>query len=504
MKMNVAQNLETAAKLFPHKTAILFEGKQIRYQELNTAANRLANAMQAKGIHRGDRVALYLPNIPAFAICYLATLKMGAIAVSVNPMLKAYELKFILNDCGAVLLFTVGELLENVNRQEYEKLQHVVICEGDAQGNPELEAWVKPGADEFTIVDLNPEDPASILYTSGTTGFPKGATLTHGNVVSNAWTTVHHAGYTLDDRLPLFLPLFHVFGQNFIMNSAFTACATIVMYRRFVPDQVLDSFGREHVTMFFAVPAIYIALLNMDLSKFDLSTIRYEFSAASTMPREISSQWTERFGRPVYEGYGLTECSPFACYNHDFKHKFGSVGTAVENFQLKILGEDDQEVSLGKWGEICVRGPGVMRGYWNRPEESEKALRSGWLHSGDTGYMDDEGYVFIVDRVKDMINVAGFKIWPAEIEQFLYTHPAVKELAVYGVPHPEKGESVRAAVVLKDGAAATADEIATFCKDNLANYKVPEQVEFLAELPKSATGKILKRVLRDEAADKET
>lgn len=499
--MNVAQNIETAARLFPVKTAILFEGRHIQYKQLNAAVNRLANAMQANGVKKGDRVALYLPNIPEFAICYLATLKMGAIAVSVNPMLKAYELKYILNDCCAGLLFTVGELLENIDREEYENLKHLVICEGDAQKYPELETWMEKGADEFQVADLNSEDPASILYTSGTTGFPKGATLTHGNVVSNAWTTVHHAGYTIDDRMPLFLPLFHVFGQNFIMNSAFTACATIVMYRRFLPDVVLDSFGRDHVTMFFAVPAIYIALLNMDLSKYDLSSIRYEFSAASTMPREISSQWTERFGRPVYEGYGLTECSPFACYNHDFKHKFGSVGTAVENFQIKILAEEGNEVPLGKWGEICVKGPGVMSGYWNRPEESEQALRGGWLHSGDTGYMDEEGYVFIVDRVKDMINVAGFKIWPAEIEQFLYTHPAVKELAVYGVPHSEKGESVRAAIVLKENAAITAEEITSFCQDNLANYKVPAAVDFLEELPKSATGKILKRVLRDQASE---
>lgn len=499
--MNVSQSIETAAKHFPVKTAILFEGKHIRYRQLNTAANRLANAMLANGVKQGDRVALYLPNIPEFAICYLATLKMGAIAVSVNPMLKAYELKYILNDSGAGLLFTVGELLENIDHKEYENLKHLVICEGDAHNNPELDTWMEKGADEFRTADMNPEDPASILYTSGTTGFPKGATLTHGNVVSNAWTTVHHAGYTLYDRMPLFLPLFHVFGQNFIMNSTFTACATIVMYRRFLPDVVLDSFGRDHVTMFFAVPAIYIALLNMDLSKYDLSSMRYEFSAASTMPREISSQWTEQFGRPVYEGYGLTECSPFACYNHDFKHKFGSVGTAVENFQIKILAEDDKEVPLGKWGEICVKGPGVMSGYWNRSEDSEQALRGGWLHSGDTGHMDEEGYVFIVDRVKDMINVAGFKIWPAEIEQFLYTHPAIKELAVYGVPHPEKGESVRAAVVLKENAATTAEDITSFCQDNLAGYKVPAAVEFLEELPKSATGKILKRVLRDKATE---
>jgi long-chain acyl-CoA synthetase len=496
--MNVVQKVETAAKLFPVKTAILFEGKQIRYNQLNAAANRLANAMKSNGVKQGDRVALYLPNIPEFAISYLATLKLGAIAVSVNPMLKAYELKYILDDSGAVLVFTVGELLDNMQVEEYENLKHVVVCEGDARDNSKLSTWMEKGSDDFTTADMNPEAPAAILYTSGTTGFPKGATLTHGNVVSNAWTTVHHAGFTLNDRMPLFLPLFHVFGQNFIMNGAFTACATIVMYRRFVPDMVLDSFGRDHVTMFFAVPAIYIALLNMDLSRFDLSSIRYEFSAASTMPREISSQWTECFGRPVFEGYGLTECSPFACYNHDFRHKFGSVGTAVENFELKIFDEDGNEVPLGKWGEICIKGPGVMSGYWNRPEESAEALRGGWLHSGDTGYMDDEGFVFIVDRVKDMINVAGLKIWPAEIEQFLYTHPAIQELAVYGVPHPEKGENVKAAVVLKEKASITAEELISFCKNNLANYKVPAAVKFVKELPKSATGKILKRILRDE------
>lgn len=498
--MNVAQNIETACKLFPEKTAILFEERQIKYMELNAAANRLANALTANGIQKGNRVALYLPNIPEFIVCYFAILKAGAIAVSVNPMLKAYELKYILNDSGAVLLFTVGELLENLEREEYKNLRDVVVCEGDAQGNPVLSEWMEKGADEFRTADLNPDEPASILYTSGTTGFPKGATLTHGNVVSNTWTTVHHAGFTPDDRMSLFLPLFHVFGQNFIMNGTFTACATLALYRRFVPDMVLDAIGRDHVTMFFAVPAIYIALLNMDLSKYDLSSIRYEFSAASTMPREISSQWSERFGRPVFEGYGLTECSPFACYNHDFRHKFGSVGTAVENFEIKIMDDDDREVPLGKWGEICVRGPGVMQGYWNRPEETQKALRNGWLHSGDTGLMDDEGYVFIVDRVKDMINVAGFKIWPAEIEQFLYTHPEIQEIAVYGVPHAEKGETVRAAIVLKEGASATAEDITAFCRENLANYKLPAVVDFVDELPKSATGKILKRVLRDHAA----
>lgn len=495
--MNIAQHIERASRQFPDQPAILFEGKSISYRELNTAVNRLANAFAAQGIEKGDRIALYLPNIPQFAICYFAALKAGAMAVSVNPMLKAYELKYILNDCGAIIVCTVEDLLRNIKREDYPDLKAILVCEGKAHANPSLNEWMDKGSDTFHTADMHPEDPAAILYTSGTTGFPKGATLTHGNVVSNAWAAAHHSGFTPNDRMALFLPLFHVFGQNFIMNGAFTACGTVALYRRFVPDRVLDSIGNERVTMFFAVPTIYINLLNMDLSKYDMTSIRYEFSAASTMPREISSQWTKRFGRPVYEGYGLTECSPFACYNHDFNHKFGSVGTPIENFEVKILDENDNEVSLGEWGEICVRGPGVMKGYWNRPEETDQALKNGWLHSGDTGNMDDEGYVFIVDRVKDMINVAGFKIWPAEIEQFMYTHPGIQELAVYGVPHPEKGESVKAAVVIKENASLTADEILAFCRENLANYKVPSAVDIVSELPKSPTGKILKRVLRE-------
>lgn len=496
--MNVTHHIERAAKFFPEKSAIIFEGRAISYRELNHVVNKLANALKAHGIQQGDRIALYLPNIPEFALCYFASLKIGAIAVSVNPMLKSYELNHILNDSGAILIFTIGELVSNLVLKDYPTLKHVVICEGESYGYPTLPRWIENASDEYRATDMNPEDPAALLYTSGTTGFPKGATLTHGNITSNMWSTVHHCGFGMEDRMILFLPMFHVFGQNFIMNGTVCAGGTLVLHRRFIPDKVLDSIQRDRVTMFFAVPTIYIHLLNMDLSKYDLSSIRYEFSAASTMPREISSQWTKQFKRPVYEGYGLTECSPFACYNHDFKHKFGSIGTPIENFEIKICNQDDQELPYGEWGEICIRGPGVMKGYWNRPEETQKALRNGWLHSGDTGLMDDEGYVYIVDRVKDMINVAGFKIWPAEIEQFLYTHPAIQEVAVYGVPHPEKGEIVKAAIVLKGNVSITGEEILAFCKKNLAAYKVPAAVNFVKELPKSATGKILKRVLREK------
>lgn len=496
--MNISAHVERAAKFFPERAAILFEGKAWSYRALNERANRLANALAANGVQRGDRVALYLLNCPEFALAYLAAMKVGAVAVSVNGLYKSEELKYILNDSGTAAVFTTGDLVPNIVREACPALKHVVVVDGDPQGNVKLEDWLAKGAGEFKAADMNPDEPAVLLYTSGTTGFPKGATLTHGNVVSNTYATMHHAGFKPDDSMALFLPMTHVFGQDFIMNATFLSCATLALYRRFVPDQVLDSIGRDHVTMFFAVPTIYINLLNMDLSKYDLSSIRYDFSAAATMPQEISRRWTERFGRPVYEGYGLTECSPFAAYNHDFRHKFGSVGTAIENFEVKIFDAQDNEAPLGQWGEIVIRGPGVMKGYWNKPDDTAWALRKGWLHSGDVGMMDDEGYVFIMDRVKDMINAAGFKVWPAEVEQVLYKHPAVREVAVYGVQDAVKGEVVKAAIVLKQGATATSEEIIAYCRDRIAVYKAPGLVDFVPDLPRNPTGKILKRLLRDQ------
>ena len=494
--MNIATHVERAARWVPDHPAILFEGGALSYRELDARATRLANALTAHGIGRGDRVALYLPNIPQFAVCYLAVLKAGAVSVSINAIFKSDEVKFILNDSGARVMFTAGDLLGNVPRADCPALAHVVVCEGDAAGYPALADWITRGAAAGRAADMARDDPAVLLYTSGTTGFPKGATLSHGNVIFNNYASAHHMGVRHGDRLLLFLPLFHVVGQNAIMNAAFTACATVLLHRRFVPDQVLAGIARERATMFFAVPTIFINLLAMDLGRHDLSSIRYEFSAAATMPAEISRRWTERFGRPVFEGYGLTECSPFAAYNHDFRHKPGSVGTPVENTDVRILDDDGHEVAPGTWGEICIQGPGVMQGYWGRPEDTARAIRGGWLRSGDIGTMDDEGYVFIVDRVKDMINVSGFKVWPAEVEQVLYRHPAIREVAVYGVSDPVKGEAVKATIILQPDATAAAEDIIAFCRERLAVYKAPATVEFVRELPKSATGKILKRVLR--------
>jgi long-chain acyl-CoA synthetase len=496
--MNIASHVERIARTAPARTAIVFEGQDISYGALEACAGALAAALKANGVNRGDRIALYLPNIPAFMLAYLAGEKAGAIVVSINSMFKAEEVKYIVNDSGAKLMFTTAELLPNVPRGECPGLAKIVNCEGEAADAITLGEWLAAGKGDMRSLAMRPEEPAALLYSSGTTGFPKGVTLTHNNIITNTQAAVHCSGHASNDRLAIFLPLFHVFAQNYIMNAGFEAGATLVLFRRFVPDLVLEEIQRQRITMFFGVPTIYIALLGASVPREKLASIRYYFSAAATMPQEISRRWTETYGPAVHEGYGLTECSPCAAYNHVSKHKFGSVGTAIENFEVKIFDENDREVPRGQWGEIVMRGPGVMKEYWGKPEETAHALRSGWLHSGDIGSMDDEGYVFIVDRVKDMINVSGFKVWPAEVENYLYQIQQIKEVAVFGIPDPLKGESVCAAVVLKEGAQLTAEGVIGWCKEKLAAYKTPARVDIVKELPKSATGKILKRMLRQQ------
>jgi len=494
--MNIANHVARVAREFPNRQAIVFEGRDISYGALDACACALANSLRANGVRRGDRVALYLPNIPAFMLAYLAGEKAGAIVVSVNSIFKSEEVKYLLNDSGAKVVFTTAELLPNVPRAACPSVEKTVICEGELGGEIVLGDWLAAGKPVFKTEDMAADDAAVLLYSSGTTGFPKGVTLTHNNLITNTRAAVNCSNHSAKDRLAIFLPLFHVFAQNYIMNAGFVAGATLVLFRRFVPDVVLDTIERERVTMFFGVPTIYITLLGANVPKEKLASIRYYFSAAATMPQEISRRWTETYGPAVHEGYGLTECSPCAAYNHVSKHKFGSVGTAIEDFEVKIFDENDNEVPRGTWGEIVMRGPGVMKEYWGKPEDTAQALRSGWLHSGDIGRMDDEDYVFIVDRVKDMINASGFKVWPAEVEHYLYQIPQIKEVAVYGIPDELKGEAVCAAVVLKDGAELHPEEVIDWCKEKLAAYKTPARVDIVKELPKSATGKILKRMLR--------
>jgi long-chain acyl-CoA synthetase len=498
--MNVAEQIDRAARHFPTGTAIAFDGQITTYCQVRAEIKRVAAGLIAAGVRPGDRVALLLPNAPAFVVAYHACHWVGAITVSINVMLTTEELRYLLDDSGATLIFTTEALWPAL--APLVDPRKVVICEGRVEGALAL--------DQFGNTDPIPpilyrdrDDPAAILYTSGTTGKQKGATLSVGNIISNTEATRQYLRADPTDRLLLSLPLFHVFGQNFIMNSTFAAGAALILHRRFDRERVLQSIQHDGVTMFFAVPTIYIMLLDSCVQSETLAGVRYFFSAAATMPVEIAERWKHVFGKPIFEGCGLSETSPFASYNHEWRHRPGSVGAAIANVELRIVDPDDKEVERGAWGEICIKGPNVMLGYWNRPEETADALRGGWFHSGDVGYMDDDGFVFIVDRTKDMINGAGFKVWPREVEEVLYQHPAVGECAVYGVPDPVKGESAVAAIVLAAGASVTPDKLERFCREHLATYKIPRSFDIVQALPKNATGKILKRVLRDQAIEEQ-
>jgi len=498
--MNIAQNVVRASKLFPGNMAMVFEGEKIDYALLEARTNRVANALEGLGVRRGDRIALFLPNIPAFAYVYLGALKLGAIAVSINASLKPKEVDHILTDSGAKVLATVAALRENVPADRPAALESVLIAEGEAEtGERSLQALMDEAAATPRLADMGRDEPAAILYTSGTTGFPKGATLSHGNVISNVHSFNYNCRMRPDDRMMLYLPLFHCFGQNAIMNSAFNMAATLILQRGFKPDDARRAIVEEGATVFFGVPTTFMPVYER-VSPEEMANVRYFFSAAAILPLEIAEKWRKKYGREVNEGYGLTETSPFASYNHILRFKPGSIGAPIENVAMKVVDEQGGEVAPGELGEIVISGPNVMLGYWNRPDDTAKAIRDGWFHSGDIGRMDEDGYFFIVDRVKDMINVGGLKVYPAEVEAILYQHPDVVEAAVYGGPDPVMGERVMAAVALRPDADATPEALMAFCRERIAAFKVPKDISLVDKLPKNPVGKLLKRVLRDEAA----
>jgi len=355
-----------------------------------------------------------------------------------------------------------------------------------------------PGGEPRCALDLDREETAAILYTSATTGRPKGVMLSHANIVSNAHATVRHLRMTPEDRGLCAVPMFHCFGQNFIMNALVRAGGLLVLHPRFVPDAFLDAIAGHRITLFYGVPTMYILFLSLSKT-LDFASIRLFFSAAAPLPADVERRWLERYGRPITQGYGLTECSPFAAWNHDVTVRPGSVGTPIENVEMRVVDGEGRPVGDGQLGEILIKGPNVMKGYFGNAEATAQSLRNGWLHSGDVGYRDADGYYFLVDRVKDMINVAGFKVFPREVEEVLFRHEAVREAAVVGVPDPVRGEAVKAFVVLQEGRTVSADALQKLCRDAVAAYKVPERIEFIDALPKNPTGKILKKELRQRA-----
>ncbi len=403
----------------------------------------------------------------------------------------ADEAAFLFKDCQPKVVVTTPELLERIPRQAVDR---VYTTGSDFDTALESADWF-PGARA-----MEADDAAAIVYTSGTIGRPKGATLSHSNVIRNMEAKVRYLGIRPEDRALLFMPLYHCFGQNAILNAFLHAGATVVLHPRFDFEQVMQSIARDSVTMFFAVPTTYILLLDR-VSPNEMAGVRYYFSAAAPLPLEIEEQWERKFAVPIFQGYGLTETSPFSSYNHLDHYRPGSIGTPIDGVEMKIVDlETGDKAALGEKGEIAVRGHNVMLGYWNRPEETAKCIRDGWFHTGDIGSVDPQGYFFIHDRLTDMIVAGGVNVYPAEIENVLATHPAVLETAVYGIPEPLLGEQVCVDVVLKPGKWISETELRSFCRQRLSPVKVPAVINFAAEIPKGPTGKPLKRILRDRAS----
>lgn len=495
--MNIFDSLKRAKIHFPNKQAIIFKGAGISYLDLYEQASRLSAALRARfNISKGDRVGIFLPNIPEFIASYYAAARLGAIAVALNVMLKRDEVAFILNDCGAKALITAPHLLAEV--PETVPCMEGIVCVGEpAQpGFVRYQDLLSQPVEQISAANLNQDEGAAILYTSGTTGKPKGVLLTHGNLVSNVYATNHHTTMEPSDRLICYLPLFHCFGQNFIMNASVNVGATLVLHERFVIDEIFESINTHDVSMFFGVPAIYLRLLGLPDVGAIFSSVRYFFTASAPMPEELARTWQEKFQQSIYEGYGLTETSPFASYNHDFHYRVGTVGTPIENVEMKIVDDKGSDLPPGDVGEIAIKGPNVMKEYYGRPDETAQVIRDGWFFTGDIGRMDEDGYFYLVDRAKDMINVSGFKVWPRELEDVLIQHPSLREAAVVGVSDALSGEAVKAFVVLKENALVKEQELIEFCRSRIAVYKAPRYVEFIDALPKNPAGKILRRELR--------
>ncbi|HEX7231526.1 MAG TPA: long-chain fatty acid--CoA ligase [Candidatus Binatia bacterium] len=499
--MNIFDALEQSKNRYSDKDAIRADGVGMSYAQLYDRVCSFSSALAEESLHKGERVALFLPNGPEFLIAYFATVRLGAIAVSLNVMLKRDEVKFIVNDCEATILISCDRLLDQLPPvHEIPTLKEIVcVDESRRAGVTGIHKLLARASGTQPAADLIQDEGAAILYTSGTTGKPKGALLSHGNLVSNVAATIFHTGMSSNDRLICFLPLFHCFGQNFIMNASIACGATLVLHERFQLDDILESIKTHRISMFFGVPAVYLRLLSLADLEERFRSVRFCFSAAAPMPIPVAREWRQRLGRPIYEGYGLTETSPFASYNHDVDYREGSVGTPVENVEMKIVDPEGLELPVGEQGEIAIKGPNVMLGYFRRPEETAQVMRDGWFLTGDIGKRDQDGHFYLVDRAKDMINVSGFKVWPREVEELLLQHPFVSEVGVIGVTDPISGEAVKAFVVLKQGASIREQDLIEYARKRIAVYKAPRFVEFIDALPRNPAGKVLKRELRARA-----
>lgn len=498
--MNVCEALTRTARWRPDHPALIFDDQPITYQQIDLLSRAAARHLEEAGLQPGQRVALMLPNAPAFVVWYYAVLRLGAVAVSVSTRLTAGEVGYVVSDCTATGVIALEETLPLIEDHipDCVSVSVATSLAGDVADGQTMTTDFVSGSDWF---DAQPDDPALILYTSGTTGFAKGATLSHRNVRTNVCAFNHLCDMQYRDRMLLAVPLFHCFGQNALLNSAFNIGATLVLQERFDLNETRRLIKHHQVTQLYGVPMMF-QLLHDSCDVSELSSVRYCFSAAATLPLQVSQQWQQKFGMPIFEGYGLTETSPFASYNHRVKFVPGSIGSPIDGVEMKIVNaETSAPCAIGELGEIAIRGPNVMLGYWNRPEDTAAAIRDGWFHSGDIGRVDEDGFFYIVDRVKDMISIGGVKVFPAEVERVLLDHPGISQIAVVGVPDPVFGEQVVAFFVPESGLGEDSNElpkeIADFARTRLSNFKLPRQFFPLEELPRNPSGKILKTKLRE-------
>src|SRR5229473_1514919 len=465
MSLNLAVILRESAKRDPDHVAIMLDSFKFTYGQLDLLSNQVASSLKAAGLKKGDRVGLMLPNVPQFPMAYFGILKAGGVVVPMNVLLKAPEISFYMGDSGAKYMMVWDDFA------------------GEA-----LKGTANLGV--TTFVALKP----------GATDKPKGAELTHLNLFMNAHMVSHVFGSGPDDVTLAVLPMFHSFGQSSVMNVALHVGSTLTLVPRFDAEKVLEVIQRDRVTVFPGVPTMFFALLHHPgADRYDTSSLRIAVSGGAAIPGEVIQAFERRYKATILEGYGLSETSPTATFNFSAEvRKVLSIGRPIFGVEVRIFDENDKELPPGKdhVGEIVIRGHNVMKAYWNQPQANAEAFKAGWFHTGDLGYVDDEGFFFIVDRKKEMIIRGGFNVYPREVEEVIYAHPAVAEAAVIGIPDERLGEEVKAVIALKPGATATAEDIMAFVKERVAAYKYPRTIQFVDTLPKGATGKILKKELK--------
>ena len=494
MSANLARIPTEAAERFGDRPAYKLDDAVLPWRAADDASARVAGLLRAQGLQPGDSVGIMLPNVPYFPVAYYGVLRAGGVVVPMNVLLKAREVGFYLEDPGAKFIFAWHGFADEARKGAEEAGAQVVEVSPGA-----FERQLGGAEPWHEVADRARDDTAVILYTSGTTGKPKGAELTHGNLYDNARVSMDTL-FKLDEADVLLgaLPLFHSFGQTVCMNCSALAGACLTMIPRFDAGKALQIIERDNVTMFAGVPTMYSAMLHHpDRDRYDVSKLRLCVSGGAAMPEEVLRSFERTFGCKVLEGYGLSETSPVASFNHpERERKPGSIGTPIKGVEMRVVDDQDDDVPQGEVGEIVMRGHNVMKGYWKRPEATEEAMRGGWFHTGDMARIDEDGYFFIVDRKKDLIIRGGYNVYPREVEEVLYTHPAVAEAAVVGIPHPELGEEIGACVSLKRGEEVGAQDLRAFVKEQVAAYKYPRHIWFVDELPKGPTGKILKREIR--------